>query len=117
MSGVKPLLFTSLELIADHRLRIIVCYPSGNPFNQLAVISTYVHDPFTATYFYFRALSIQDPFVTARGNLQSTLRRPLDAWKAAGRGVNVTVGGGVVDEARLKKEAVLLQAMFALKSG
>ena len=90
---------------------------AGNPFNQLAVISTYVHDPFSATYFYLRALSIQDPFVTARGNLQSTLRRPLDAWKNAGRGADVVVGGGVVEEGRLKKEIVLLQAMFALKSG
>ncbi|KAL7414923.1 hypothetical protein BDY24DRAFT_22367 [Mrakia frigida] len=90
---------------------------NGNPFNQLAVISTYVRDPFSATYFYLRALSIPDPFVTARGNLQSTLRRPLDAWKTAGRGADVVVGGGVVEEKRLKKEVVLLQAMFTLKSG
>jgi hypothetical protein len=90
---------------------------AGNPFNQLAVISTYIHDPFSATYFYLRALSIQDPFLTARGNLQSTMRRPLDAWKTAGRGADVMVGGGVVDEGRLKNAVVLLQAMFTLKSG
>lgn len=76
-----------------------------------------MHDPFSSTYFYLRALSIPDPFITARGNLQSTLRRPLDAWKAAGRGADVTIGGGELDEARLKKEIVLLQAMYALKSG
>lgn len=76
-----------------------------------------MHDPFSSTYFYLRSMSIEDPFVAAKGNLQSTLRRPLDKWKAAGRGADVTIGGGEVEEARLKQEVVLLQAMYALKSG
>ena len=45
-------------------------YPSsGNPFNQLAVMSYQAGDEMRAVVFYFRSLKVSQPFVTARQNL------------------------------------------------
>ena len=42
---------------------------SGNPFNQLAVMSYQAGDELRAVYFYFRSLKVSQPFPTARQNL------------------------------------------------
>lgn len=42
---------------------------NGNPYNQLAVMAYYISDELRAVYYYFRSLSVQVPFTTARENL------------------------------------------------
>ncbi|CAG8778401.1 8415_t:CDS:2, partial [Acaulospora morrowiae] len=42
---------------------------SGNPHNQLAVISTYNADDFAAVYHYYRSLVLRHPFLTAKDNI------------------------------------------------
>ncbi|CAH9127574.1 unnamed protein product [Cuscuta epithymum] len=42
---------------------------SGNPHHQLAILAFYSGDELVATYRYFRSLSVENPFTTARDNL------------------------------------------------
>ncbi|CAG8573828.1 16237_t:CDS:10, partial [Funneliformis mosseae] len=42
---------------------------SGNPHNQLAVISTYNSDDFSAVYHYYRSLVVKHQFLTAKDNI------------------------------------------------
>ncbi|GIL96517.1 hypothetical protein Vretimale_2313 [Volvox reticuliferus] len=42
---------------------------SGNPYNQMAVMSYYTNDELRAVYYYFRSLAVSMPFATARENL------------------------------------------------
>ncbi|KAH7294841.1 hypothetical protein KP509_27G021400 [Ceratopteris richardii] len=42
---------------------------SGNPYNQLAVLATYIGDEMLAVYHYFRSLASETPFLTAKDNL------------------------------------------------
>ncbi|KXZ47758.1 hypothetical protein GPECTOR_33g640 [Gonium pectorale] len=42
---------------------------SGNPYNQMAVMSYYTSDELRAVYYYFRSLAAELPFATARENL------------------------------------------------
>ncbi|KAG2499552.1 hypothetical protein HYH03_002497 [Edaphochlamys debaryana] len=42
---------------------------SGNPYNQMAVMSYYTGDELRAVYYYFRSLAVALPFATARENL------------------------------------------------
>ncbi|EFJ46697.1 hypothetical protein VOLCADRAFT_92921 [Volvox carteri f. nagariensis] len=42
---------------------------SGNPYNQMAVMSYYTNDELRAVYYYFRSLAVAMPFATARENL------------------------------------------------
>lgn len=42
---------------------------SGNPYNQLAVLATYIGDEMLAVYHYFRSLASEAPFLTAKDNL------------------------------------------------
>ncbi|GAX73413.1 hypothetical protein CEUSTIGMA_g865.t1 [Chlamydomonas eustigma] len=52
-----------------YRLAANVQPSSGNPFNQLAVMSYQSGDELRAVYFYFRSLGVAQPFTTARENL------------------------------------------------
>lgn len=47
----------------------------------MAVIATYARDMFTSVYHYYRALACQQPFLTARQNLDKMLRKCLDEWR------------------------------------
>ncbi|KAH8916318.1 hypothetical protein BT69DRAFT_1250382 [Atractiella rhizophila] len=51
---------------------------NGNPSNQLAVLSSYAGDSLGSIYHYYRALCAQEPFSTARNNLQVTYRKALN---------------------------------------
>ncbi|KAJ8770947.1 hypothetical protein K2173_022119 [Erythroxylum novogranatense] len=42
---------------------------SGNPHHQLAILASYSGDELVAVYRYFRSLSVDNPFATARDNL------------------------------------------------
>ncbi|GAA0143234.1 RNA metabolism protein [Lithospermum erythrorhizon] len=42
---------------------------SGNPHHQLAIVASYSGDEVVTIYRYFRSLSVDSPFVTARDNL------------------------------------------------
>ncbi len=91
---------------------------TGNPSNQLAVISSYCQDTFSAIYHYFRALVVQQPFTTAEYNLAKTLRKALHDWEAArrqegGEDGRQSFGRMVVGNelGSLKREEVVMQAM------
>jgi hypothetical protein len=100
---------------------------SGNPFNQLAILPSNASDPLAATYFYLRAISVLHPFVTSRKNLENTLRRSLNVWKAAKATAAEKAGEGgdregvevvevAKDDAGLKSQIVVLLAGFVFKS-
>lgn len=58
------------SVAAGYYLQAASLWPSsGNPHNQLAVLATYVNDELLAVYRYFRSLSVETPFLTARDNL------------------------------------------------
>ncbi|KAI6705166.1 hypothetical protein NL676_008128 [Syzygium grande] len=55
---------------AAHYLEASTIWPdSGNPHNQLALLSTYVGDEFLALYHCIRSLAIKEPFPDAWNNL------------------------------------------------
>lgn len=96
---------------------------NGNPSNQMAVISTYSKDTFTAVYQYYRALACQQPFLTARGNLDKMLLKTLKEWRTArgtleGDDIEIESARGFpeLDSHKplesLKDEEVLLQAIL-----
>ena len=99
------------------------CGLAGNPSNQMAVIATYARDVFTAVYHYYRALACQQPFLTARQNLNKMLQKCLEEWRTkrqadpSSAGVDESVAGfSELDPtnplAGLKAEEVVLQAIL-----
>lgn len=52
-----------------YRQAATVLPSSGNPYNQMAVMSYYTGDELRAVYCYFRSLAVAQPFSTARENL------------------------------------------------
>nr|XP_018266502.1 uncharacterized protein I303_00477 [Kwoniella dejecticola CBS 10117]OBR88660.1 hypothetical protein I303_00477 [Kwoniella dejecticola CBS 10117] len=54
----------------------------GAAFNQLAVISTYLSDPFSTTYYYFRASAIKNAFKGIDGILYEHLGKTTERWRA-----------------------------------
>jgi hypothetical protein len=87
----------------------------------MAVIATYARDMFTSVYHYYRALACQQPFLTARQNLDKMLRKCLAEWRAS-RGDGVQEGSDQergfpeLDPANplgsLRSEEVILQAIL-----
>eukprot|EP00897_Mesotaenium_endlicherianum_P003184 jgi/Mesen1/2894/ME000175S02050 len=58
------------SVAASYYVQAAALWPaSGNPFNQLAVLATYVDDDVLAVYEYYRSLAVEMPFLTARENL------------------------------------------------
>ncbi|KAF9453313.1 hypothetical protein P691DRAFT_60717 [Macrolepiota fuliginosa MF-IS2] len=53
----------------------------GNPWHQLAILSSYQKDIFMSVVHYYRALCVQQPYDTATDNLNVLLSRTLDTWK------------------------------------
>lgn len=84
----------------------------GNPFNQLATISTYLRDRFASTYYFLRALAVKESFVTARGNLQATLKGPLEAHQTAR-----SDDPSALTKHALQSKVVILLAMLLLRTG
>lgn len=85
----------------------------GNPFNQLATISTYLRDRFASTYYFLRALAVKESFVTARGNLQATLKGPLEAHRPGGSDEGAKAEPS---EKALQKDVVVVLAMLLLRT-
>jgi hypothetical protein len=100
-----------------------MCDVVGNPSNQMAVIATYARDMFTAVYHYYRALACQQPFLTARQNLNKMLQKCLEEWRTkrqadpSSAGDDESMAGfSELDPANplagLKAEEVVLQAIL-----
>ncbi|WWC85691.1 uncharacterized protein L201_000557 [Kwoniella dendrophila CBS 6074] len=53
----------------------------GSAFNQLAVISTYLSDPFSTTYYYFRASAIRNAFKGIDGIIYEYLGKATERWR------------------------------------
>ena len=109
------------EIKAD--VEAIMWDVTGNPSNQMAVIATYARDMFTAVYHYYRALACQQPFLTARQNLNKMLQKCLEEWRTkrqadpSSAGVEESEAGfSELDPtnplAGLKTEEVVLQAIL-----
>lgn len=54
----------------------------GNPWHQLAILSTYKKDAFESLVHYYRALCVRQPYDTAGENLGTMLTKALEQWKA-----------------------------------
>lgn len=64
------------SIAAAHYLEALTIWPdSGNPHNQLALLSTYVGDEFLALYHCIRSLAVKEPFPDARNNLMLLLEK------------------------------------------
>ncbi|KAF9190303.1 hypothetical protein BGZ51_008727 [Haplosporangium sp. Z 767] len=48
---------------------------SGNPYNQLAVIATFMPNNFLVLYYYYRSLAVRIPFMTARNNIKLLIQK------------------------------------------
>ena len=57
----------------------------GNPSNQLAILSSYQTDTFTAIVHYYRAICVQQPYDGAAENMGKSLKRALDFWNTKGK--------------------------------
>ena len=85
----------------------------------MAVIATYARDMFTSVYHYYRALACQQPFLTARQNLDKMLRKCLDEWRtsrSSTSGNSPELGFPELDPSNplhsLRSEEVILQAIL-----
>lgn len=90
----------------------LLAHLAGNPFNQLATIDNYRSDRFGATYHWLRALAVKEPFTTARGNLQATLKGPLRTHLE-----REPAAGTLALERALEKDIIVLLAMLVLRAG
>lgn len=57
----------------------------GNPWHQLAILSSYQKNSFLMVVNYYRALCVQQPYDTATDNLNTVLSKALDAWRKRSR--------------------------------
>lgn len=89
----------------------------GNASHQLAIISNYQKDTFSAVYHYYRALCVRHPFETASENLQTVLNKALDIFVFKGDVPDDQIKTSLTPKAQvesLKEKVVLLHASFRL---
>ncbi|KAL9107838.1 MAG: hypothetical protein Q9227_007353 [Pyrenula ochraceoflavens] len=67
--------------IGYYELAIVVKPQSGTSHNQLAVIALADNSHVRAVYHLYRALTVDEPFPTAKANLELEFKKILDAWK------------------------------------
>lgn len=60
-----------------YKCAISIFHTQGNPYNQLAVISSYERDDLAAIYYYYRSIMVSQPFPNAKGNLDVTMSQLL----------------------------------------
>jgi Est1 DNA/RNA binding domain/Telomerase activating protein Est1 len=90
---------------------------TGNASHQLAIISNYQKDTFSAIYHYYRALCVRHPFDTASENLQTVLTKALDSYISQGDRIDEQISSSLSPKAQvesLKEKVVLLHASFRL---
>ncbi|KAK8844618.1 hypothetical protein IAR55_006465 [Kwoniella newhampshirensis] len=87
----------------------------GLAFNQLAVISTYLSDNFSTTYFYFRALAIRSAFRNIDDIVYRFLGKNWEKWRSKQKEGNPDVGRDEVEF--WKEELVVLVGILYLKAG
>ncbi|KAJ9048198.1 hypothetical protein DSO57_1015681 [Entomophthora muscae] len=56
---------------------INILHTTGNPYNQLAVISAYKENDISVIYYYYRSLVISTPFPNSLGNLDTKMGKLL----------------------------------------
>lgn len=66
--------------IGYYNLARLIHPTSGASHNQLAVIARVDGNHLSATYHLYRALAAEEPYSTARGNLEIELKKIEDAW-------------------------------------
>jgi tetratricopeptide (TPR) repeat protein len=64
---------------------------NGNPYNQLAVISSHISDDLSACYFYYRSLLTIDPFPTAKENLVLLYQKNEKLFKSGKKRKGISV--------------------------
>ncbi|WRT63530.1 uncharacterized protein IL334_000435 [Kwoniella shivajii] len=94
----------------------------GSAFNQLAVISTYLADSFSTTYYYFRAFAIRNAFKGIDGILYDHLGKATERWRVRRREEKERDIQDVImdvrDEVkRWKEEMIVLVGILYLKAG
>ena len=67
--------------IGYYNLAGLVRPTSGASHNQLAVIALVDVDHLSATYHLYRALAVEEPHPSAKGNLEIEFRKIEDAWR------------------------------------
>ncbi|PWN23271.1 hypothetical protein BCV69DRAFT_113965 [Microstroma glucosiphilum] len=72
------------DAIACYEAARLLVPSSGNPSNQLAVVSAYCGDVFGAVYHYYRALCVKVPFESAKINLGTSLGKAVTEWAKDG---------------------------------
>lgn len=72
------------DAIACYEAARLLVPSSGNPSNQLAVVSAYSGDVFGAVYHYYRALCVKVPFESAKINLGTSLGKSVMEWSKEG---------------------------------
>ncbi|TFK25411.1 hypothetical protein FA15DRAFT_703678 [Coprinopsis marcescibilis] len=83
----------------------------GNPFHQLAILSTYRKDTFSSVLYYYRALCVRQPYETAADNMATVLHKGLDQWKRSKRDRDRMLAAGpleVKDRISLFKDRVVV---------
>ncbi|WWC66953.1 uncharacterized protein I206_100860 [Kwoniella pini CBS 10737] len=90
----------------------------GAAFNQLAVISTYLSDPFSTTYYYFRASAIKNAFKGIDGILYEYLGKATERWRAKRKeGKQVEESEQLNEVKKWKDDIIVLVGVLYLKAG
>jgi hypothetical protein len=90
---------------------------TGNASHQLAIISNYQKDTFSAVYHYYRALCVRHPFETASENMQTVLNKALEVYLSKGEASDEQLNTSLTPKAQvehLKEKVVLLHASYRL---
>lgn len=55
-----------------------MCCPTGQPYNQLAILASSKGDHLTTIFYYCRSIAVKFPFPAASTNLQKALSKALE---------------------------------------
>lgn len=59
---------------------IYLVLPSGQPYNQLAILASSKGDHLTTIFYYCRSIAVKFPFPAASTNLQKALSKALERY-------------------------------------
>lgn len=91
---------------AAYALARLLAPDDGNPFHGLAILMGYQKERFNTVYYYYRALSVRQPFDPAVGNLASVLRKGLEEH-ASKRSENQSRANDEVNSDKVRVEKFL----------
>ena len=58
----------------------LLCRPTGQPYNQLAILASSKGDHLTTIFYYCRSIAVKFPFPAASTNLQKALSKALERY-------------------------------------